>query len=170
MMNYVVTKIVTWLINNEVIAEKDRELYEYAGDSILITLVSVFLVVVLGSFIGNLVTSIALILPFMVIRKFSGGFHAKHVWTCLCCSSALLVVCFWIASKIRFHVLLGVITVLAVISLATFSPVDSESRRLQSDEKKEYKKKAGRIALGILGITVLLLKCGEEKLAVHVAV
>ena len=170
MISYLTAGIVKWLIKSEAIAEEDRELYEYAVYSLWITLAPLILAIVIGNFIGNLVTSIVLILPFMFIRKFSGGFHAKHASTCLCCSCGLLTFCFLIASEIRFHVLLCIITICAVFSLIAFSPVDSENRRLQAEEKEEYKRKAGRIALGILGIIVLLLILGAEELAVHVAV
>lgn len=169
-MRYLTAGIVKWLIKNETITEEDGELYEYAAYSLLTTLAPLFLAMVIGCIIGSLTTSIVLILPFMVIRKFSGGFHAKHAWTCMCCSCGLLTVCFLAASELRFHVWLGIITADAVLSLIIFSPVDSENRRLQPEEKKEYKQKAGRIALGILGMIALLLLLGAEELAVHGAV
>lgn len=169
-MEYLTAGIVKWLIKNETIMEEDRELYEYAVYSLLITLASLLPTIAIGCVIGSLTTSIVLILPFMVIRKFSGGFHAKHAWTCLCCSCGLLTVCFLAASEIRFHVWLWIITAGAALSLIVFSPVDSENRRLQPEEKKEYKQKAGRIALGILGIIALLLMLGAEELAVHGAI
>ncbi|MBO5056198.1 MAG: accessory gene regulator B family protein [Lachnospiraceae bacterium] len=169
-MRYLATGIVKWLIRNEAITEEDGELYEYAAYSLLITLAPLFLATVIGCIIGSLTTSIVLILPFMVIRKFSGGFYAKHAWTCLCCSCGLLAVCFLAASEIRFHVWLGIIAICAVFCLIACSPVDSENRRLQPEEKKEYKQKAGRIALGILGMIALLLMLGAEELAVHGAV
>ncbi len=56
--------IITWLICQQAIQEQDRELYTYA-----------------------LYNMVLLIIPFMMLRKFSGGFHAKTPLRCMAISS-----------------------------------------------------------------------------------
>ncbi len=169
-MGWLADRIAGWLIVREAVAEEDRELYEYAVVCSLMTLVPLLLVMLVGGIMGELSTGIVIILPFMALRKFSGGYHAKHMVTCLVCSSGLLAVCIFIAARIAYCWQLGVCMFSGAVLLFLFSPVDSENKRLDSEEKKRYKYTAGILSLTVCLIVVLLKKCGAEKLAVCVAV
>ena len=76
-------KITDWLIRCDAAEEQDRLLYEYAMYSILLTLYPVILAIGIGILFGAARRSILIIVPFVVIRKFSGGYHAKRAGTCL---------------------------------------------------------------------------------------
>lgn len=39
---------------------------------------------------GIQVDGIFEVMPFLFLRKFSGGYHARHAWTCLVGSSILV--------------------------------------------------------------------------------
>lgn len=89
-MQKVAGKIVIWLIRQEAIKDDEKELYEYAVCSLFMMIVTVILAICIGFCFGVFIESIILILPFMLIRKFSGGYHAKKQTICLCISSMLL--------------------------------------------------------------------------------
>lgn len=131
--------ITTWLIKHDAVQWEDRELYEYAVYSLILTASPLVLVLVIGGIMGMVKESILLILPFMVIRKFSGGYHAKHDWTCLLGSCGVLFLCVYIVSYITCNIKLIIVTLSTVISLNILSPIDSENRRLTEHEKKRYK-------------------------------
>ncbi len=170
MMEHCIGSIVTWLIRHDAVEDADRELYEYAVYSLLITLSPLFIIVVIGSFMGMVKESVLLILPFMTIRKFSGGFHAKHGWTCFIGSCAVLFLCVILASHITCNVVLTAVVLGAVTSLCILSPIDSDNRRLSEEEKRRYKK-VTCITAGIFAILYVLLYLAKlDTYAVCVAV
>lgn len=131
--------VTDWLISHYAVEEQDRELYVYAVYSFLMTISPLLLSFIFGVMMGMVMQSIILIIPFMVIRKYSGGFHAKNAWSCLICSCLLLILCISMTSYIKCGLGLATVTVMALGSLMVFSPIDSENRRLELHEKKRYK-------------------------------
>lgn len=162
--------IITWLIKQDAIKVEDKALYEYAVYSLLLTFSPLILILVFGFLMGKVKESALLILPFMLLRKFSGGFHAKHDWTCLIGSCGLLFLCVYAASNITCSVALSVVTFGAVIVLCLCSPIDSENRRLALDEKKKYKLVTCMIAVIFAMVFVLLMLIKADTYAVCIAI
>lgn len=138
-MSYLAGKIADWLISLRIIQKEDRELYEYAAYSICITMLPLVFGIVIGGIEGNIKGYIFVIIPFLLFRKFSGGYHANHIAICTMESIALLVITVRIASSnIRFSYIL-VTTIVFMICLIVNSPIDSENRKLDDYEKKTCK-------------------------------
>ena len=169
-MGRLTKRITEWLIASKAVEEEDRELYEYAIYSILITISPLFLVLVIGILMGTLVEGIFLITPFMCIRKFSGGYHAKTFKICFASSCGLLILCMYLASHINYGFWVSALAFVSVISLYLWSPIDSENRRLEQDEKRKYKRTTILISLVFTLIHFVLLFLGYKGLAVSVAV
>lgn len=162
--------ITVWLIRQEAIEEDSRELYEYAVHSFFLGIAPLVYAVIIGGVMGELKISVTLILPFMMIRKFSGGFHAKKEWVCLISSCLLLHGCILAASHLRHSLLFGVFVFMGVVCLMIFSPMDSENRRLEPDEKKLRKRDAAIISLIFYVVYIVLLLSRAEKYAVGIGV
>lgn len=170
MIEWCADKITVWLISREAIKEEDRELYVYAAYSFLMSAAPLLLAVLFGSIMDCLLHSILLVIPFMSIRKFSGGYHAERPGSCLIISCLLLVLCIALSSYIRCSIWLAAAVALAIISLAVLSPVDCENRRLDSEEKKRYKIIAAFLAL-IFGIVcVVSYFLGGDTFAVCISI
>ena len=140
MVTKISNSLVNWLINKEAIQSRDRELYEYAAYSLIITISPILLVTIIGCIMGVLLESILMIIPFMVIRKFSGGFHLKSALICFLCSIALLFCFLFAVTRLSVGIPLHIIFSISIFILLSLSPVDSEERRLSATEKKKYKK------------------------------
>ena len=112
-----------------------------------------------GFGLGSVKHGVALIFPFMVLRKFSGGYHAKNLHTCILESGFLLFLCIMLSMHVQCDLKLAIATVIASVSLITFSPIDSENRRLDTNEKRTYKKTTVFfvILFGLLDIALFLL-------------
>lgn len=169
-MGWLANKFTDWLIIHGAAEEEDRDLYEYASLCLLMTAAPLFLAMLVGGLMGEFRTAALMILPFVVIRKFSGGYHAKHAWTCMICSVGLLAVCIFIAANITFSRVLCICMFAGAALLFLFSPVDSENKRLSEEEKKRFRKTAGILALAVCVIAVAGMWCGNERLAVCMAV
>lgn len=132
--------VVDWMIRCNVINEADKELYKYALHSLLLLVSPLILAGGIGFGLGSVKHGVALIFPFMFLRKFSGGYHAKKLHTCIMGSGFLLFLCIMVSMHMQCDWKLAIATGIASVSLIAFSPIDSENRRLDTDEKRTYKK------------------------------
>ena len=93
-MRMIRNSIINWLIKNSAISEENRELYEYAVYSAELLILPVIMAIVIGWLAGSIINGVLLIIPFMLLKKYSGGYHAKKLSICmiifLICASVLL--------------------------------------------------------------------------------
>lgn len=162
--------IAAWLVDSGVIEATDRELYIYAVHSLLISVSTLILSMVFGSIMGRFVQSVVLIIPFIIIRKFSGGYHTKHSFTCLVGSCLLLLLCIAMTSCVECNIGLAVVTLWAMVSLMIYSPVDSENRRLNATEKKRYKRITIVLTVIFGAVCVMLYILGVNTYTVCVSI
>lgn len=155
-MNKCAVKITDWLIGCNAIPESDRELYEYALYSIFLTISPVLIAITVGFFFKTVTKGILIILPFVVIRKYSGGYHTKKPGVCLVASSLILVLCMMLSFFIQCRWWGMCLVAVSVASLAYFSPVDNENRLLKEEERKGCKKKTAMIASTFFVVVMLL--------------
>ena len=151
--------IADWLINCEVVKETDKELYSYAVYSILLSLSPLLLAIGFGIGMGCVGRSVMIIMPFVIIRKFSGGYHTKHAWSCLIWSCLLLVLCMVLSFHIKCGWVLALITVGAAVSLICFSPIDNENRVLSQEECGCYKMITTVLVIIFMLVDALLFVC-----------
>ena len=163
-------RIITWLIESGVIEDSDRELYEYAIHSLWLLVAPLLLALVFGILMGAPGKAVLMSLPFMAIRKFSGGFHAKRERTCLIVSCLLIVLCIYAAAHLEYSAVISICLMLAGISLIAFSPIDSENRRLDDDEKIRYKVITAVMTTVFAVLHLILLVLGLRSVAVCIAV
>ena len=71
--------IVSWLIKKGAVSAEDRELYEYALTSAVMLISPLLLSLVIAAIMGVPLNGLILVIPFMTIRKYSGGFHSKRL-------------------------------------------------------------------------------------------
>jgi len=139
-MEKVTKNITNWLVENGAIVDSDVELYEYAIYSMIITISPLFLVLFIGIAMGTVLEGMIMIVPFMCIRKFSGGYHAKNPSVCFINSCVILVFCMWMATHLVYDDWTAVITTVCVLSLCWNGPMESENKQLDDCEKRKYRR------------------------------
>lgn len=75
--------IVTWLIKQKAIEEESCELFKFAAHSFLLGVAPVIYAVIIGGIMGEMSTSIILILPFPSLENIVADFMQKesgHAW------------------------------------------------------------------------------------------
>ena len=169
-MRYCTSKIVEWLINHDAIESEDKELYEYALYSLWLLVTPLFLAIIVGLCFGGVIEGIVIVIPFMLLRKFSGGYHAKYLWMCLTGSTLLLSLCVWLSFYLKYDWKLAVITAIAGIGLGYLSPIDHENKRLSTEEKKLYKKVTVILTGMSWGAALLFQILGQEMYAVCISI
>ena len=132
-LNNMSEKIADWLIEQKAISTGERELYAYAVHCLFSLLYPIAFASVIGAFLG-------MIMSFIAVRKFSGGYHADSFYKCLIISSIVIMTMLQISNYINNNLLFNVIYIASSILLMIFSPIDSANKRLDNDDKRFCKK------------------------------
>lgn len=146
--------IVQWLINNDEIQERDKILYKYALNSIKATAIPLILAFVMCVMLRIPLANMLLVIPFMIIRKYSGGYHAGTIYQCLVLSCIVLAISFAIAVSIRFSIGLNVALILSIIIIWMISPIDSDNKRLNAEEKRIWPVKQEVLHVAFVGLYI----------------
>lgn len=167
-MNCIVTKITDWLTKEGVISESEYELYQYAIICLFSICTPLFFSIIIGFILGCIVESILLILPFIFIRKFAGGYHAKNSKVCLVASFLIIGIFISLGCEIKSITIVNFIVGIATLGLIILSPVDSVNRRLIREEKWMCKKLTVFMLVVFWIIAELLSVCNYEEYAKYI--
>ena len=137
-MRMIRNPIINWLIKNSAISEENRELYEYAVYSAELLILPVIMAIVIGWLAGSIINGVLLIIPFMLLKKYSGGYHAKKLSIC----------------DIK-PLYMYIATCIAIIELCLVSPIQSDNKVLNEKEIRHYKK----IAVMQLAVYSIVIIC-----------
>ena len=160
MIHKVAKKISTWLYASGAISANDIDLYQYATYSFLFSLMPILLVTIIGAIFDSILDGLLMILPFVLIRKFSGGFHFKSSTLCLVTSSVLLsamIVLIKIITGFQIYFSFTVLVTLSTIGLIKLSPIDSVNRKLSVNEIVIFRKVTVILSISLFIIYTLLM-------------
>lgn len=121
------------------IDEKETGIYEYGLTILVYSLVNLATILLIGGLLGCIPESICYTICYILLRKFTGGYHAKTPHTCYLFSTLMFLASLLIirAGLVKFYLLVGVI--ILVIGCSFIIPVDTENKRLSAKEKKVYR-------------------------------
>ena len=166
--------ISDWLLKEGAVESSEKGLFEYAAYSLFFGFLPVIIIIVLGSAFSMLYEGLMMIVPFMLIRKFSGGYHLNSPIACFFTSTtilagALILVAFITNRSNTVHILSGV-TLAACTSIFFCSPIDSSARRLSEKEKKVFRYVARTMVLIAVTVYFVLCSLNHIRSAVPIAV
>lgn len=160
MIGRISESISAWLLKEKVVEYSNQELFSYAAYCLLFGMLPIFIILVLGFTCGMVYEGIIMLIPYMLIRKFSGGYHLNSPTVCLICSSLLLSLALalvkFISCTNHLH-LFSLATSISVVILYILSPIDSDARRLSERERLVFRNVSRIIALCTFLIYIGLL-------------
>lgn len=130
------------LVKSNAISDSDSKLYEYAIRVLVQGLINIIATIVIGIFFNMVKECLCILLVFFVLRKFTGGLHAKKYITCLICSLFLLTVSLIFVKILLIYSIIKIFFVLVTISIiiiSILSPIENKKKNLTDKEKKLYK-------------------------------
>ena len=142
MISSAANNITNYLICKKVIKDDDREIYQYGFEQVLSSLLNIATMLLLGIILGKIYQSLVLILSFMALRSYSGGYHANtplhcYLLTVMSISAALSIMKFITIDR---FICLGLLVLSSVVILL-LSPIGSKNKPLDEIEKIIYRKK-----------------------------
>lgn len=142
MISSAANNITNYLICKKVIKDDDREIYQYGFEQVFSSLLNIATMLLLGIILGKIYQSLVLILSFMALRSYSGGYHANtplqcYLLTVMSISAALSIMKFITIDR---FICLGLLVLSSVVILL-FSPIGTKNKPLDEIEKIIYRKK-----------------------------
>lgn len=161
-MHELAIKITDYLIAKGVSRKSERDFYIYGCEILLLKIVNVGTLLYIAYAMGNLVEGIILLLTFMTLRKYTGGFHLSsalscYIFTALVYGLSLYLCVNYMSSKVKCFV----IALVSEIIIVFLAPINNPNLNLTDREIKSMKKQIKRLVVLLSVILIFLMFCGE---------
>lgn len=154
-------RISHFLYRNNIITEKDMEIYQYGFEIIFSTIIGLAIIIFIGIVLHMFWQSILYYLIFATIRQYTGGYHANSY---LKCNLFFFVVSFFTLGMTKLcytsdlytitpHVLILIITILSIYKLA---PIENQNKPMTDNELKRNHKFAMAMTSALVLISCIL--------------
>lgn len=163
------SKLIEFFVSNDLIKNEDKEIYKYAVNIILSSLIHIATVMIIGLCFNLFIESLVFYFSFIAIRKFAGGYHAKTPVRCYLFSFAsnIIILCLvkWLSSNNTLFIFIFIIfELLCVVLILLISPLDTENNPLTGQEKKMYRMLTSIITIFIFIISLLCFFKGYRNI------
>lgn len=140
-------------------APEDKEVYRYGIQQGLNLTLNILTTIIIGVLCGMAYPSILFLVCYMPLRSFCGGYHAKTHLRCYIYSVIMITSILLVAKYATFNIVLyEVLVLISLIIILLLAPVEDENKKLDSDEKRVFRKRAYVIAfLEVLLYHIFLL-------------
>ena len=154
------TYVCNQLLELDVINSEYFDVYVYGIELLLSFLTSTIIILSIGILLGQVVNTIIFLLVFIIVRRFTGGYHANTYLLCKICTVGTYLI---VMSMSLFHPIYSTLCyIILVISglpvIIIWGPVDNPNKPLEANEKKKHKAISILLYISTLIIGLILLK------------
>ncbi len=158
-----IKRILDWLYAQGYVNESNNKIIELGLQRMKSTFTSIIFSAIVSWLMGDVIVGLLFELTYIPIRIYAGGYHASSKRRCECLSYGSLLLCmiliFYVPMKME------IIHVLLVFSggiILLQSPIESSNKRLNSVEKKVYRRKS--IMYLVIAVFVYVLMVRMDKM------
>lgn len=155
-------RILDWLYAQGYVNESNDKIIELGLQRIKSTFASIAFSAIVSCLMGNVIVGLLFELTYIPIRIYAGGYHASNKKKCEYLSYGSLLLCmiliFYVPMKVEImHLLL----LFSGMIIFLFAPVESINKRLNSVEKKVFRRKSIIYLVSAVFTYVLMMKIGK---------
>lgn len=157
-------KITAFLITQNIVPAKDREIYEYGFDLLIADFINFSLILLIGLLHGQLLKSIIYLIIFVGLRSVCGGYHAKTHLKCHICTIGAYIVFLLLQYMFKTCtvVILGISCVMS-IPIILFAPITHANKPLSVSTYRRNRAASIIITIGLLLLAFLLYRYGRQE-------
>lgn len=138
------SKLAIWICRRlrtkHVINEEYEEVYIYGLELILSFLISTSIILVIGAILGQIISTLTFLATFILIRQFTGGYHANSYIMCKACTVICYSVSLLLANAFPIpRLLFIVLLVLGCLIIWLWGPIENRHKPLTEQVKKKNK-------------------------------
>ncbi len=156
MVHVLSKKVASVLILNEVIHSEDEDIYVYAGELIISAVINVLCCILISFIFAKVAEGVAFVSCFALLRRYTGGYHANHHWSCILTFSSIFTAALLITiSTPEVFALTAsiIISILSALTIWLFAPVEHENKPISSTMRTRLRTKS-RITVIVMGLVV----------------
>lgn len=162
-------KLSKLLIDHNIIASDDYEVYSYGLQLILATILKGAGLTIIALLMDVFKEFIVFIAFFSVLRVYAGGYHSKSYLNCFITTAISTFALIELAVIFKDMIGLMILTVLLLIScglVIKFAPIESENKPLSKGQKEKFRKKSIQIVI-IQSIIIILVNLIYPQLLIY---
>lgn len=135
--------LTNFIIQHSDVKREDADIIAFGVKYGLITLAEILGMVVISFLMRELIPGAVILIAFISIRVYAGGYHAKTLPRCVVMSTILFTLII-IGYKMLYLPIIvkELIALFLGVLILIFSPVENDNRRLSENEKKVFKNRA----------------------------
>ena len=164
MINFLSDKLVNWLTKRKAIQNSEAALYRYAAYNCLYTFIPVIPILSIAYALNSISGGILFFIAFILLRKYTGGFHFQSPGLCLFVSLLSEFLFILLAKVFPSIFLWSVLFFISSISLCILSPVESAKRELSLADRRRCQKQTTKILVSICLFCYLLYWIGKKDM------
>ena len=156
MLNKTAAKITDVLLSHQVISGEQYDIYVYGFELLISFLFSTMLILIAGIIFHAFIRTLAFLIVFIILRSFTGGFHAKTYLVCNVCTLSTYGAVMLLSTYVKVNLIAyAILFVLGFIVLFIFSPVENPNKPLSTQQKKKHKTTGMSLYMMKLLITII---------------
>ena len=135
--------LTNFIIQHSDAKREDADIIAFGVKYGLITLAEILGMVVISFLMRELSPGAVILIAFISIRVYAGGYHAKTLPRCVVMSTILFTLIILGYKMLYLPIIVkGLIALFLGVLILIFSPVENDNRRLSETEKKVFKNRA----------------------------
>lgn len=142
-----ILKVVDFILDrqleNGMISKDDTSVYRYGYTLVLEVITNIIIAVIIGLISGELASVVLFLAMFIPLRSYCGGYHASKAWICIILSNTVVAGVVLAVKNLQFaavYMPLFVVETLCTTIILLLAPIQSNTKKLNDNEKKVYKK------------------------------
>ena len=135
--------LTNFIIQHSDVKREDADIIAFGVKYGLITLAEILGMVVISFLMRELIPGAVILIAFISMRVYAGGYHAKTLPRCVVMSTILFTLIILGYKMLYLPIIVkGLIALFLGVLILIFSPVENDNRRLSKNEKKVFKNRA----------------------------
>ncbi len=118
---------------------KNAGIYEYGLSLLVYSTINLATVLLIGAFLHCIWESLCYVVCFLVLRKFTGGYHARSPVACYFFSTFLFGASIFFARFYTVNVYMFAVVLVLALFCGCIVPVETENKTLSVQEMKVYR-------------------------------
>ena len=148
-------------MNNTKLDNDNSEIIRYGLEVLFIKIIFSMCSLLIAFSLHRFIECLFFLIVFSVIRTSAGGYHARTRIQCFVMSMLMIIINIGVINLVAHYISLYYILVpldlISVVAIWSLSPVDTENRPLDADEKIRFKKRT-RILLCLELVSVIIME------------
>lgn len=130
-----------WVARN-IITSDVYDCYVYGWEIILLTLLEITNILIIGLFTNSLGNAIIFLVTFVLVRRYTGGYHANTSLKCNICLVLIYLLNLYITFNYEADIVILITATLicGIVIIFKIGPIENENKQLSINQKESSKK------------------------------